>query len=49
MKRTELREFSRKIVHFLNIILPLVHVYLIKDRMDMLIFISLIAALTAFN
>ena len=42
MKRIELREFSRKIVHLLNIILPLVHVYLIKDRMDMLIFISLI-------
>ena len=42
MKRTEVREFSRKIIHLLNIIIPLVYLYLIKDRMDMLIFISVI-------
>ena len=42
MKRTEIREFYRKIIHLLNIIVPLSHVYFIKDKMDMLIFISLI-------
>ena len=41
MKQLELGEFSRKIFHLLNIVVPLIHVYLIKDRMEMLIFLSL--------
>jgi len=41
MKQLELSEFSRKIFHLLNMVVPLIHVYLIKDRMEMLIFLSL--------
>ena len=41
MKQLELGEFSRKIFHLLNIVVPLIHVYLIEDRMEMLIFLSL--------
>ena len=41
MKQLELGEFSRKIFHLLNMVVPLIHVYLIKDRMEMLIFLSL--------
>ena len=40
MKQLELGEFSRKIFHLLNMVVPLIHVYLIKDRMEMLIFLS---------
>ena len=38
MKQLELSEFSRKIFHLLNMVVPLIHVYLIKDRMEMLFF-----------
>ena len=41
MKQLELGEFSRKIFHLLNMVVPLIHVHLIKDRMEMLIFLSL--------
>ena len=34
-------EFSRKFLHILNVIIPLVHIHIIKDKMDMLIFLSL--------
>ena len=41
MKQLEVSEFSRKIIHLLNMVVPLVHLYLIEDRMEMLIFLSL--------
>ncbi|OUV05304.1 MAG: hypothetical protein CBC40_02660 [bacterium TMED80] len=41
MKQLEVSEFSRKIFHLFNMVVPLIHVYLIKDRMGMLIFLSL--------
>ena len=40
MKQFEVSEFSRKIIHFLNMVVPLIHVYFIKDRIEMLIFLS---------
>jgi dolichol kinase len=40
MKQFEVSEVSRKIFHLLNMVVPLIHVYLIKDRMEMLIFLS---------
>ena len=40
MNKFEASEISRKIIHLLNMIIPLVHVYFIKDRMEMLIFLS---------
>ena len=42
MKQFEVNEFSRKIIHLLNMVVPLIHVYFIKDRMGMLIFLSFI-------
>ena len=41
MKQLEVSEFSRKIFHLLNMVIPLIHVYFIEDRMGMLIFLSL--------
>ena len=41
MKQLEVSEFSRKIFHLLNMVIPLIHVYFIEDRMEMLIFLSL--------
>ena len=41
MKQLEVSEFSRKIFHLLNMVVPLIHVYFIKERMEMLIFLSL--------
>ena len=41
MKQLEVSEFSRKIFHLLNMVVPLIHVYFIEDRMEMLIFLSL--------
>ena len=41
MKHLEVNEYSRKIFHLLNMVIPLIHVYLIEDRMEMLIFLSL--------
>tara|TARA_Y100000022_G_scaffold193337_1_gene196473 strand:+ start:1076 stop:1669 length:594 start_codon:yes stop_codon:yes gene_type:complete len=40
MKYIELNEFSRKIVHIFNIVIPLIHLHLIKDKINMLIFLS---------
>ena len=40
MKQFEVSEFSRKIIHLLNMVVPLTHFYFIKDRMEMLIFLS---------
>ena len=48
MKQLELSEFSRKIFHLLNMVVPLIHVYLIKDRMEMLIFLSLMLIICFF-
>ena len=48
MKQLELGEFSRKIFHLLNMVVPLIHVYLIKDRMEMLIFLSLMLIICFF-
>ena len=33
-------EFYRKTIHFLNIVIPLFHIYVIKDKIDMIIFLS---------
>ena len=41
MKQLEVSEFSRKIFHLLNMVIPLIHVYSIEERMGMLIFLSL--------
>ena len=41
MKQLDVSEFSRKIFHLLNIVIPLIHVYFIEDRVGMLIFLSL--------
>ena len=40
MKQFEVSELSRKIFHLLNMVVPLIHIYLITDRMNMLIFLS---------
>ena len=41
MKQFGVSEFSRKMVHLLNMVVPLIHVYFIEDRMEMLTFLSL--------
>ena len=41
MKQLEVNEFSRKSLHLLNMVVPLIHVYFIEDRMKMLAFLSL--------
>ena len=41
MKKIDVAEFSRKTIHLLNMIIPLIHIYVIEDKMDMLIFLSL--------
>ena len=41
MKKIDVTEFSRKTIHLLNMLIPLIHIYIIKDKMDMLIFLSL--------
>ena len=33
-------EFYRKTIHVLNIVIPLFHIYVIKDKIDMIIFLS---------
>ena len=48
MKQIEINEFSRKLIHLLNMIIPLIHIYILKDRMDMLIFLSLMLILCLF-
>ena len=34
------REISRKGIHIFNIIIPLLHIYVLKDKIDMIIFLS---------
>ena len=34
------REISRKGIHIFNIIIPLFHIYILKDKIDMIIFLS---------
>ena len=41
MKKIDVTELSRKTIHLLNILIPLIHIYIIKDKIDMLIFLSL--------
>ena len=48
MKQIEVSEFSRKIFHLLNMVIPLIHVYFIEDRMGMLIFLSLMLIICFF-
>ena len=48
MKQLEVSEFSRKIFHLLNMIIPLIHVYFIEDRVGMLIFLSLMLIICFF-
>ena len=48
MKQFEVSEFSRKIFHLLNMVIPLIHVYFIEDRMGMLIFLSLMLIICFF-
>ena len=48
MKQLEVSEFSRKIFHLLNMVIPLIHVYFIEDRMGMLIFLSLMLIICFF-
>ena len=35
-----IREISRKVIHIFNIIIPLFHIYILKDKIDMIIFLS---------
>ncbi len=48
MKQFEVSEFSRKIFHLLNMVIPLIHVYFIEDKMGMLIFLSLMLIICFF-
>ena len=48
MKQLEVSEFSRKIFHLLNMVIPLIHIYFIEDRMGMLIFLSLMLIICFF-
>ena len=35
-----IREISRKAIHVFNIIIPIFHIYIFKDKIDMIIFLS---------
>ena len=48
MKQLKASEFSRKIFHLLNMVIPLIHVYFIEDRIEMLIFLSLMLIICFF-
>ncbi len=48
MKQFEVSELSRKIIHFLNMVIPLIHVYLIKDKMGMIILLSFMLSFCFF-
>tara|TARA_B100000035_G_scaffold258823_1_gene229270 strand:- start:1051 stop:1644 length:594 start_codon:yes stop_codon:yes gene_type:complete len=41
MNKIDVSELVRKSIHLFNMIIPLVHIYIIKDKMDMLTFLSL--------
>ena len=40
MFNIEFREISRKAIHIFNIIIPLFHIYIFKNKIDMIIFLS---------
>ena len=40
MFNIEIREISRKAIHIFNIIIPLFHIYIFKNKIDMIIFLS---------
>ena len=40
MFNIEIREISRKVIHIFNIIIPLFHIYIFKNKIDMIIFLS---------
>ena len=40
MKQVEVSEFFRKTIHIFNAFIPLIHITLVKNRIDMLIFLS---------
>ena len=48
MKKIEVSEFSRKIIHLLIMVIPLLHIYVIEESIDMLIFLSLILIFSFF-
>ena len=48
MKQLEASEFSRKIFHLLNMVIPIIHVCFIQDSMEMLIFLSLMLIICFF-
>ena len=42
MKNIEINEVARKIIHILNVVIPLIYIFILTDRIKMLIFLSLI-------
>jgi len=48
MNQLEVSEFPRKIFHLLNMVIPLIHVYFLEDRIEMLIFLSLMLIICFF-
>ena len=48
MKNIEINEISRKIIHILNVVIPLIHIFILKDRIGMLIFLSLMLIICFF-
>ena len=48
MKQLDISEFYRKIFHLLNVVIPLIHVFFIKERMEMLIFLSFMLIICFF-
>lgn len=48
MKQVEVSEFFRKTIHIFNAFIPLVHITLVKNRIDMLIFLSFILVFCFF-
>ena len=40
MKKIVISEFYRKTIHILNSVIPLSHMYVIKDKIDMIMFLS---------
>ena len=48
MNNIHISEYSRKIIHILNMVIPLIHIFIIKDKMNMLIFLSLMSVFCFF-
>ena len=40
MFNIEIEEISRKVIHILSIIIPIFHIYIFKNKIDMIIFLS---------